>query len=767
MKIQLLFVILVNINFGDAVDISRLVSKLNYTEMISLIHGVRGIYTGNVNAIHRLGIPSLNMEDGPQGFRTSKYTGPQGTTTAWPCSLAVASTWNLNLVHLWAEAMAKEFKIKGANVFLGPGVGVARVPYNGRIFEYLSGEDPYLGAKLVKPFITSMQNQHVIACVKHFVNNEQEQNRRSVSSEVDERTRFEIYYPPFQAAVEAGVQAAMCSYNRINGVYACENKETIHDLRQTLNFSGWLMSDWLATHSTSRSILSGLDQELPIGILWSRESSQLWTNASHRALARELASQSIILLKNENHTLPLLPSLPLDNNNNKNNNKDKHDNNDNDDVEDVYTDRHGRIQGKGKSRGQSQSLRQTLSQRQRQGAVRILVVCDEIESTTGGGSGHVSASHIVTVKEALKEMETVITNTIIHTTTMTTSTSMLSVSYSSGKDIDETIIMAEAVDIVLVVIGVTSREAKDRSCLSLGDEQNLMVTALAAVHDNVIVVVRAPGAILLPWISLPTVKAVLLMFLPGQEAGHAVVDVLLGRVNPSGRLPLTIPNIENEIQFTRQQYPGTITDSDTDTAGVRKDHHDHRYQHQQQHQHYHYKRALYAEQLLVGYRWYTANNVKPLFPFGFGLSYSSFEYFNVTAVFGTGSSGRGDSALRAHLIPAVTHQASVVLMEVAVISVYVRNKGPYAGTDVVQLYISYPETCKEPPLQLRGFHSLFIPVGDTVAVSFSLTNRDLAIWDVDHHSWSVVGGVYGVYIGNSSESLHLYTNITVIDINRY
>eukprot|EP01036_Dinobryon_divergens_P042708 gene42708-56773_t len=118
--------------------------------MISLIHGVRGIYTGNVNAIHRLGIPSLNMEDGPQGFRTSKYTGPQGTTTAWPCSLAVASTWNLNLVHLWAEAMAKEFKIKGANVFLGPGVGVARVPYNGRIFEYLSGEDPYLGAKLNK-----------------------------------------------------------------------------------------------------------------------------------------------------------------------------------------------------------------------------------------------------------------------------------------------------------------------------------------------------------------------------------------------------------------------------------------------------------------------------------------------------------------------------------------------------------------------------------------------------------------------------------------
>jgi len=186
--------------------------------------------------------------------------------------------------------MATEFKMKGANVFLGPGVGIARVPQNGRIFEYLSGEDPYLASILVIPVIQAIQEKGIAACVKHFTNNEQENERMVMSSDVDERSRFEIYYPPFVTAIESGVLCVMCSYNKINGKYSCENEETLSELRYQLKFKGWIISDWLATHSSVNALKAGLNQELPLGLHF--DSYLLWCFTWLKVLPEKYINES-------------------------------------------------------------------------------------------------------------------------------------------------------------------------------------------------------------------------------------------------------------------------------------------------------------------------------------------------------------------------------------------------------------------------------------------------------------------------------------------
>lgn len=327
------------------------------------------------------------MQDGPQGFRGTETTGGDGSTTAWPSALSIAASWDKNLLYDWAVAMAMEFKQKGANIALLPGIGIARVPTAGRNFEYLCGEDPYLGAMrlkyflfflfsrfvfsffctflfflivvrlfdcnflflsgshLVQPVIKGVQEQGIIANAKHFVNNEIETARMRVSANVNEKVRFELYYPPFQAAVDVGVLSVMCAYNRINDVYACENNNTFTHLRDTMGFKGFIFSDWTATKSTADSVHAGLDQELPFGLFYSdlllekallngdisiteidtsvlRILTSMYriglfdsapsgdpmanvTSDEHNAMARKIAATSTVLLKNTDNLLPL------------------------------------------------------------------------------------------------------------------------------------------------------------------------------------------------------------------------------------------------------------------------------------------------------------------------------------------------------------------------------------------------------------------------------------------------------------------------------
>eukprot|EP00966_Prymnesium_polylepis_P018210 420001-Prymnesium_polylepis.1 len=241
-----------------------LLAEMTQFEKLHLFAGNNTMapYVGAVTGNDRLGIPALTLNDGPQGFRDNDKH--PGTSTQMPSGLSVGATWDPAMAELWGKTMAEEFLGKGSNVQLGPGLCVARVPYNGRNFEYVSGEDPFLGFVIGGASINGIQGAGVIANAKHWVNNNQETNRTTQSADVDERTQFEIYYPPFEGAIKAKVGSVMCSYNKIRSKWSCENPETLkRDLKERLGFDGWVMSDWGATHSAS--INAGLDQEMPGG----------------------------------------------------------------------------------------------------------------------------------------------------------------------------------------------------------------------------------------------------------------------------------------------------------------------------------------------------------------------------------------------------------------------------------------------------------------------------------------------------------------------
>jgi len=343
---------------GSKAAALSMLELMTFDEKVTLLHGLElHQYVGETAPIERLGIPALALNDGPQGFRDPIGSGAAGTSTAFPCGLSIGSTWSRTAAFIFGSAMGEEFRGKGANVQLGPGLNVMRIPRNGRAFEYLSGEDPFLGAQMAVPVVKGIQGQGVIACAKHYINNNQEQDRLEVNAIVDERTEMEIYLPPFEAAVRAGVGSVMCSYNNVSvaadgtdlepAMHACENSRILNDmLKGQLGFEGWVMSDWGATHSTVAAANNGLDQEMSGSVFFnaarlnqSLEDGQismaaiddkvvrvltpmfemglfdrsmtrgdLKTNVSsteHNNIARTLAVDGLILLQNEDSMLPL------------------------------------------------------------------------------------------------------------------------------------------------------------------------------------------------------------------------------------------------------------------------------------------------------------------------------------------------------------------------------------------------------------------------------------------------------------------------------
>lgn len=508
----------------------KMLKLMTLGDKLSMMRGSLGDYVGNIDGNSRLGIPAIGMQDGPQGFRITKKTGEEGSSTAWPSSLNIAASFDSQLANLWATAMAVEFVKKGSNMQLAPGLGIARVPTAGRNFEYLCGEDPVLGSLLAHEVVKGIQSQGIIANAKHFINNEIETDRMTVSADVSERTRFQLYYPPFQAAIDAGVLSVMCSYNRVNGDHACQNNETLEDLRDELGFTGWVLSDWFATHSTVTSVRAGLDQELPVGLFLSETALTLAldlgeihvadidrsvlriltamytiglfdradvvpgdpladvTSDEHSALAREIAGRSIVLLKNSKSLLPI----------------------------------------------------------NRRRLKRVAVFGDET-TVSGEGSGHVTPrhGHSVTATEGISSALIGLNVTVEYFKPS-----------SSDKDqvLKDAAEFARSCDIAVVVVATTSCEGYDRPSLELGGGQNDLVTAVLSGNSRTVVMVHSPGAALMPWAT--DASAILVGWMPGEQAGNALADVIFGSVNPSARLPLTMPNKDNEIEFTKEQFPG-------------------------------------------------------------------------------------------------------------------------------------------------------------------------------------------------------------------
>jgi beta-glucosidase len=545
-----------------------IVSRLSDQELHLLVHGYSnwhdGFYVGNTESIPRMGVPALKMQDASGGFRTTEH-GETGTTTQWPCMLAIASSWDEGLMSDVAAAIGREFRGKGANVVLGPAVNVHRSAFGGRNMEYLSGEDPYLGARLSRAYVRAVQSQGVMTVVKHFAFNEQETNRMTVSTEVDARTAWELYYPPFQAAVDAGAGAVMCAYNRLNGTYACQNEELLkRDLRDSMGFQGFVMSDWDATHSTG-ALVKGLDMEQPSGVWFSdanlskkiaihevREAAQRVLSTvfrlrldqqqgceppclkerrsnqrtpRHMVLARRAATASVTLLQNDG-TLPLDP--------------------------------------------------------ERRTTIAVMGVAANATDTqvqsmwygsyySGGGSGRVKSRDVVSPLRGILARASGTHVRVLH--------------YGGDKPWEASEV-AKGSDVVVFVAAASAKEGDDRTSLDLDANTDELIAKVATVRPTV-VLMQTPGAVLTPWRD--KVAAVANLFLGGEQTGHAWAALLFGDGDgPTGRLPVAFPaREENAIR---------------PAAGGR---------------------AKYSEGLLTSYR---SSQVTPAYPFGHGLTFTEFGY---------------------------------------------------------------------------------------------------------------------------------------------
>jgi len=641
----------------------ELVRQMSLNEKIEQLHGFRDkTHFRVVPGLRRLGIPELLVTNGPAGVGPGG-AGTQKKATALPAPIALAASWDTKLAYQYGKLAGEETIALGYNLLEAPDINIARVPQGGRVFESY-GEDPLLASQIAVANLRGIQSTRVIGNVKHFAANNQETNRGSINEIIGERALHEIYLPAFEASIREGHSASiMCAYPRVNSAYNCENKPLLRDvLRKQWGFDGFVTSDFGAVHSTVSSIEAGLDLELPTGIYFGDAvrralnekeitEAQIDTMIVHRltkmiefgwldhplasesisafehgAISRQIAAQSMVLLKNEGNLLPL------------------------------KRDKINRIALLGPY------------------AVRTL--------SGGGGSSHVLPLYTVQPVDGIDgalEQQT-------------------QIDVLDGYDLDAATKAARRATIAIVMVGDDEGEDHDHGIV-LSEVQNKLVEAVAAVNPHTIVVLKSGSAVLMPWID--KVAAVLEAWYPGEEDGNAVADVLFGHVNPSGKLPLTFPaRAEDTLANHPDQFPG-------DGVTVR-----------------------YSEGLEVGYRAYQAHHVQPLFPFGFGLSYTTFAMNNLH----------------------VEHQSDGVK-----VFFRVTNTGQREGEEVAQLYLTFPPIAEgnEPQHQLRGFAKVHLESGESQQIELALHPQDLRWWSEKTHSWQQTKGKFTIAVGDSSANTPL------------
>ncbi|MHA1963223.1 MAG: beta-glucosidase [Candidatus Thorarchaeota archaeon] len=651
--------------------VDDLLSRLTLKEKFKLLtsHGRHRLYT--TKPIKRLKIPSFKMTDGPLGV--AMHSSGRRKNTRFPATVALAASWNRVLMDEIGTAMGSEVRAVGRHILLAPGMNIARTPLNGRTFEYFS-EDPYLTKELVIPLVKGVQSQRIGACLKHYAANNQEIDRRSSSSEVDERTLQEIYLRAFRAVVkEANPWSVMTCYNMVNGVYGSENKYLIQEmLMDEWGFNGLVMTDWFASRNietTEGCINAGLTLEMPWPSKYKTKSLEQAFNdgkfseetlddrvrrnirvmmltglfdspeilpdgsrntPEHQDLGRRAAEEGMVLLKNEKNI------LPLDINNLK------------------------RISMHGPN------MRKKFG--------KLL----------SGGSSAVSPPYEVTPLQGMAEK--------CHG----------KVGLFPGDTF---------ADVAIIFAGLNhgrggDSESMDRESLHLDEEQVMEIKKVANDHLQTVVCLIAGSPIVMDeWID--DVEAVLMCWYGGMEAGHAIANVLFGDVNPSGKLPLTFPRrLEDSPAHSTgnpRNYPGDDE-----------------------------KRVFYDEGIYVGYRWFDNKEIEPLFPFGFGQSYTEFEFGPIHL--NRESFGKPEDTL--------------------LVDVEVTNIGELAGSEVVQVYARDIEASVErPPQELVGFEKIRLEPGERETVSVKVMAEELAYYDVSRHDWVIEPGDFKLLVGKSSRDI--------------
>lgn len=690
-------------------------SRMTTHEKVQILHAQSKFTSAGVP---RLGIRQLNMDDGPHGVREelewntwspAKWTNDY--IVAFPSLTCLAATWNRDMSTAYGNAVSEEFAFRGKDIMLGPGVNIQRTPLNGRAFEYM-GEDPFLAGEIVVPYIKAAQANGIACCLKHFVLNDQETDRFGVNVNVSDRAMREIYLRPFQKAVEqAHVYTIMGSYNKWKGVHCCHNDELLNGiLKKEWNWDGALVSDWGGATNTMEAALGGLDIEMgtytdgklkesefgyenyylanpfekliedgtvPMSVLDEKASRVLRTifrtamnpkkvignqcSEAHYDVCRQIGEEGIVLLKNEKNILPLDPSK--------------------------WTKYHN-----------------------------VLVVGENATRslTQGGGSSELKTLRDISPLDALKKQYEQMVD--------------YAQGYYSGRamydhvdTLDEAkqaelkaqaLEAAKGADLIIFIGGLNKNthqdcENGDREGYDLPYGQNELISELAKIQKNIVVVTFGGNPYAMPW--LKEVAAVVHCWYLGSESGTALANVLSGKVCPNGKLPVTFAEKYEDypyVQYGKEAYPGVN------------------------------KEVYYKEGIFVGYRHFTTNNVKPLFPFGFGLSYTTFAY------------GKPSGHATGNDI---------------VISVDVTNTGKVAGKEIVQIYSSVQQSnVPRPAKELKGFaKTKLLQPGESETLHIAIPKEELNYYDESQHGWKLASGTYTFHVGTNVNDIKGRLNVKI------
>lgn len=687
--------------------INTILKKMTLPEKIAMLHG-NALFSSD--GIKRLGIPELTFDDGPLGVREEvlrfDWASARWTTdsaTFFPNGSAVAATWNPALARKFGVAMGQEANARKKIVMLAPAFNICRMPLCGRTYEYYS-EDPYLNAQLAVQSVLGIQSQHVAACIKHFALNNQETKRYSVNVVADERTMREIYFPAFKAAVQQGhAYTLMAAYNKLNGYWCSENNFLLNQLlKKEWGFKGAVVSDWGGTHTTVDAAKSGLEIEMGSSgpydqwyfaspllaavksgkvsentingkvrrILWVMYQTSLSKNhpagsistASHSKTVYDIASESIVLLKNENHLLPLK-------------------------------------EGSYKS---------------------IAIIGDNAVRTfaLGGFGAGVKAKYEVTALAGLKShlpknvsLQFSQGYNANYKATNTDAQNAAS-SVPDPQLISQAVALVKTTDVAILFIGSNREyesEGSDRKNLELPFGEQVLVDAVTEANPNTIIVAIGGAPYDLNKIK-HTNHTILWSWFNGSEGGNALADVITGKVNPSGKMPFTFPaSLGDSPAFALHTFPG---DSIT---------------------------ANYKEGILVGYRWYDTKKIEPLYCFGYGLSYTNFDY----------------SGLK-------TDKAVYGKADKIKITLNLRNTGKVQGKETVQIYLKKQNSAVDrADKELKAFTKIDVSPGQTSTVQLAVSVSDLAYYKVQGHLWVVEPGKYQVLAGSSSRDIRAIKDIVI------
>ncbi|ALC91674.1 beta-1,3-N-acetylglucosaminyltransferase [Bacillus sp. FJAT-18017] len=644
----------------------------------------------HVKGIEELGIPRFRITNGPVGVGMGDGH-PSPPATALPMTIALAAGFDPELAHDYGDIIGSETATLGQHVLEGPGVCLHRTPIAGRNFEYFS-EDPYLSGVMGVEVTKAIQAHNVIAMGKHFVVNDQEYERFRTSVEVDEHVLRELYLLPFEMLVkDAKIAAIMSAYNRVRGVYATENRYLLNDvLRKEWGFEGYVQSDFWSTRSAAPSLNAGLDHEMPdakwlneTNVKNALEDTSLEIQTVDRALVRRFTQ----MFRFEQFERPYNPGV---------------------------------IDAKAHGDTSRKIGAQTAVLLKNDGGIlpldpnayKSIVIIGQSEYVDdacngGGGSSKVDPLYTVPPVEGMQDvLQGLGSDAKVSKVTVAKDLSNLEEAKSAA---------AEA-DLVILMAGLVASEGADLPTPNMLDEQDRMVDELLDVNTHTVVVLKNSSPVLMPWIS--KAPAVLEAWNQGTEDGHVVADLLFGVVNPSGKVPTTYTASEEDLLYAGnpERYPGI--DEGEGFPVIR-----------------------YSEGLNMGYRWYQSQGIKPLFPFGFGLSYTTFELsgFSVT--------------------PSQSNGKAPITVQVTV-----TNTGKVAGAEVVQVYLGIPVT-GQPPKRLVGFQKVFLEQGESKEVTITIdpasTNHPMSVWDYYEHDFVVKPGEYKVYLGNSSEDTPFEATVVV------